>query len=147
MNNIVFHLSGSTAALRYAEQYLADRGYTISAEPSSAVTHLLLPVPSFDSGGTIKGGGLIEDTLKLFPENVTIFGGNLQNSALSAKNALICCKIPYTWPKTQPSPLTVLSALPGTTFLLYLTNAPYWSSAGAGSVNALPASSKPWVPM
>ncbi|MBQ2785890.1 MAG: hypothetical protein IJF02_05255 [Oscillospiraceae bacterium] len=88
MNNTVFHFSGSTAALRHAEQYLSDRGYTISAEPTHAVTHLLLPVPSFDPGGIIKGGGLLEDTLKLLPEDVTVIGGNLQNSALSAKNCI-----------------------------------------------------------
>lgn len=88
MNNIVFHLSGSTAALRCAAQYLADRGYTISTEPSHAVTHLLLPVPSFDPDGIIKGGGHIENTLKLLPENVTVIGGNLQNSALSTKNCI-----------------------------------------------------------
>ena len=88
MNNIVFHLSGSTAALRYAEQYLSDRGYAISTEPSQTVTYLLLPVPSFDSGGVIKGGGRIEDILKLLPENVTVIGGNLQNSALSTKKCI-----------------------------------------------------------
>lgn len=88
MNNTVFHLSGSTAALRYAEQYLSDRGYTISAEPSHIVTHLLLPVPSFDSGGIIKGGGHIEDTLRLLPEGITVIGGNLLNSGLSAKNSI-----------------------------------------------------------
>ena len=88
MNNTVFHFSGSTAALRYAEQYLSDRGYTVSTEPSPAVTHLLLPVPSFDPGGIIKGGGHIEDTLRLLPENITVIGGNLQNFALSAKKCI-----------------------------------------------------------
>lgn len=88
MNNTVFHLSGSTAALRYAEQYLSDRGYTISSGPSHIVTHLLLPVPSFDSGGIIKGGGHIEDTLKLLPEDVTVIGGNLLNSGLSAPKSI-----------------------------------------------------------
>jgi len=52
------------------------------------VTHLLLPVPSFDSDGIIKGGGRIEDILKLLPENVTVIGGNLQSSALSAKKCI-----------------------------------------------------------
>jgi len=100
MNNTVFHLSGSTAALRYAEQYLSDRGYTISSGPSHIVTHLLLPVPSFDSGGIIKGGGHIEDALKLLSEDITVIGGNipllaqksidlLQDSLYLAENAAI----------------------------------------------------------
>ena len=84
MNNTVLHLAGNTAALRFAEQYLADRGYALSPEPSEAVTHLLLPVPSFDPSGSIKGGGNIEDILKLLPKNITIIGGNLGNTALSA---------------------------------------------------------------
>ena len=88
MNNIVFHLSGSTAALRYAEQYLSDRGYIISAKPSHAVTHLLLPIPSFDSNGLIKGGGHIEDTLRLLPEDITIIGGNLQKTSLAEVNCI-----------------------------------------------------------
>ena len=84
MNNTVLHLAGSTAALRFAEQDLADRGYALSPEPSEAVTHLLLPVPSFDPSGSIKGGGNIEDILKLLPKNITIIGGNLGNTALCA---------------------------------------------------------------
>ena len=88
MNNTVFHLSGSNAALRYAEQYLSGWGYAISPEPSASVTHLLLPVPSFDPNGIIKGGGHIEDTLKLLPEDITVIGGNLQIPGLSAKKCI-----------------------------------------------------------
>jgi dipicolinate synthase subunit A len=41
------------------------------------VTHLLLPVPSFDSDGTIKGGGELPELLKNLPKDITIVGGNL----------------------------------------------------------------------
>ena len=88
MNNTVFHFSGSTAALRFAAQYLSDRGYTVCEKPSPAVTHLLLPVPSFDPDGLIKGGGDLNDTIRLLPQNVTVIGGNLQACPLSEECAI-----------------------------------------------------------
>lgn len=77
MKQPVFCTAGDTAALRYARNFLQKLGYTVSAEPNAAVTHLLLPVPSLEADGTIKGGQRLEDSLKTLPEDVTVLGGNL----------------------------------------------------------------------
>lgn len=95
MNDTVFLLSGRTPALRYAEQYLSARGYSVSLKPSQTVTHLLLPVPSFDSGGFLKGGGNIEDILRHLPEDVCVIGGNLQHPALSTKRCIDLLQDPF----------------------------------------------------
>ena len=73
MEQIVFSTYGNSPALVHARNCLESWGYTVSSDPAQA-THLLLPVPSFDDAGNIKGGG------KLPPgsEGVTILGGNLQ---------------------------------------------------------------------
>lgn len=77
MKQPVFCTAGDTAALRNARNFLQKLGYTVSTEPSAAVTHLLLPVPSLEADGTIKGGQRLEDSLKTLPEDVTVLGGNL----------------------------------------------------------------------
>lgn len=77
MNQPIFYTAGETDALHHAQNRLLQWGYTISPIPSTHVTHLLLPVPSFDSPDILKGGQRLSDTLKHLPENITIFGGNL----------------------------------------------------------------------
>lgn len=82
MNGILFYPSGESRALTYAVRYLSQQGVDIAAAPSPQVTHLLLPVPSFDTTGYIKGGGSLVHTLSQLPENITIMGGNLQKTDL-----------------------------------------------------------------
>ena len=81
------------------------------------MTHLLLPVPSFEPDGTIKGGGDPEALLKALPKDITIIGGNLDHPAVNnyekidllrdplylAKNAQITahCAIALAASKTQ----------------------------------------------
>ena len=45
--------------------------------PCEGITHLLLPVPSFDHAGNLKGGGDLEQTLEKLPKGITILGGNI----------------------------------------------------------------------
>lgn len=52
--------------------------------PSPEITHLLLPIPSFEADGTIKGGGSLEELLRMLPKNVTVIGGNLNTPALAS---------------------------------------------------------------
>lgn len=78
MNRILFYPSGESRALTYAVRYLSQQGVGIASTPSPQVTHLLLPVPSFDANGYIKGGGSLVHTLSQLPESVTVMGGNLQ---------------------------------------------------------------------
>lgn len=73
MEKIVFSTYGQSPALIHARNYLKSWGYTVSPDPAAA-THLLLPVPSFDDAGNIKGGG----SLPQLQEDAVVFGGNLQ---------------------------------------------------------------------
>lgn len=82
MNNHTFFLAGSTPALSVAKAALIRRGCNIAEQPGREVTHLLLPVPSFEANGAVKGGGQLQDILVLLPSNVTVFGGNLNRPEL-----------------------------------------------------------------
>ncbi len=63
-----FHTAGSTDALRYAAAAL----WTFGWEYDASAKILLLPVPSFDDDGRLRGGGRLEDILT--PDTVVIGG-------------------------------------------------------------------------
>lgn len=84
MKNHRFFPAGNTAALAFTVQALRKRGCDIAAAPGPEVTHLLLPVPSFDADGAIQGGGVLEDVLRALPPNITVMGGNLAVPALES---------------------------------------------------------------
>lgn len=73
----------NNAALDHAGRQLMRRGITAAPLPGADVTHLLLPVPSFNADGSLRGGGSIESLLRQLPERVCILGGNLNHSALA----------------------------------------------------------------
>ncbi len=77
-----FYTAGYTTALSYAINYLKRENQTILSQPKDA-THLLLPVPSFEPDGRIKGGGDLESLLNDLPKNITVLGGNLDRPELS----------------------------------------------------------------
>lgn len=79
MNGPVFYTAGHTDALDYAACELANKGCTIADAPDKTVTHLLLPVPSFEADGTLKGGGNLVQTLEHLSRNVTVLCGNPGN--------------------------------------------------------------------
>lgn len=70
---------GHSAALKYACTLLKKAGIPTAEKPCDAVTHLLLPVPSFDPDGSIKGGGYLNELLAMLPKDITVIGGNLQS--------------------------------------------------------------------
>ena len=82
MEKIIFSTYGSSHALTFARNALIGWGYPVSSDLEEA-THVLLPVPSFDDGGNVKGAG----PLPALGEGVTVFGGNLQ--------ALTCKKVDF----------------------------------------------------
>lgn len=88
MNGITFYPAGSSPALTYALQRLEALGCSIADSPTDAVTHLLLPVPSFDQNGQIRGGGDLKQILSSLPKSVTVVGGNLQHPLLEDYNTL-----------------------------------------------------------
>lgn len=81
MDGITFCLSGETSALRYAGEFLSAKGISIVSSPSPKVTHLLLPVPSFDGKGLVRGGGAPEAILSQLSDRVVIMGGYLSHPA------------------------------------------------------------------
>lgn len=95
MNTAIFYTAGDTAALQAARQNLLDRGITVVDQPAPDVTHLLLPVPSFEPDGRIKGGGVLEHILTDLPENLCVIGGNLQHPALMGYNVWDLLHDPY----------------------------------------------------
>lgn len=82
MDQITIYQAGYSKAIQQACRILVEKGIRFAGEPGPEVTHLLLPVPSFESDGRIIGGGILEHLLADLPEDVTIVGGNLEHTAL-----------------------------------------------------------------
>lgn len=77
MKRICFCTAGASPALTYARNQLMDWGYAVTGKPEDAVTHLLLPVPSLEESGAIRGGAAWEEFLPQLPPQVTVLGGGL----------------------------------------------------------------------
>lgn len=88
MNQITVYAAGKTPVIRSALRALSQKGIRIAGEPAPDVTHLLLPAPSFERDGRIRGGGILEHILSDLPETVTVIGGNLDHSALAGYQTL-----------------------------------------------------------
>lgn len=82
MNGTILYPAGNTAALRFAADALHRHGIAVVRGPAPDVTHLLLPVPSFEADGRIRGGGILEHILAKLPENICVIGGNLDHPTL-----------------------------------------------------------------
>ena len=78
MNSYKILPAGDSAALDYTVEILQQKGYSIALAPDPEVKYLLLPVPSFEASGCIKGGIPLRSLLEQLPEDVCILGGNLQ---------------------------------------------------------------------
>lgn len=83
MNSPIFFAAGKSAALEHAVRLLTEQGFCVLSEPDSTVTHLLLPIPSFDADNSVKGGVCLEQVLSQLPKSVTVFGGNLSHPSLA----------------------------------------------------------------
>ena len=92
MSKYIFYPATKSPALLAAAERLKSRGYCVVDRPCESVTHLLLPVPSFDPDGTIKGGGDPNELLSLLPKNITIVGGAL--SAVQSTKTMDLLKDP-----------------------------------------------------
>lgn len=82
MKNYILFSENLTPALKIANSILRG-SFTVLDHPSPDITHLLLPVPSFDADGSIKGGRSLTELLERLPENITVIGGNLKHPALT----------------------------------------------------------------
>lgn len=77
LKKICFCTAGVSEALTHARNRLLSWGYSVVSKPDETVTHLLLPVPSLDADGAIKGGSQISEILPQLPPDVTVLGGML----------------------------------------------------------------------
>ena len=83
MDQVTLFPAADTAALRSAAAYLQKRGCQITDAADSTVTHLLLPVPSLDAQGYIKGSGAdLGQLLQGLSEKTVVIGGNLDGIPL-----------------------------------------------------------------
>lgn len=82
MDSTSFYLAGSTPSLVCAGAYLARQGVDIAPQPDGNVTHLLLPVPSFDAELQLVGGEDLGEILVALRDDITILGGRLNHPLL-----------------------------------------------------------------
>lgn len=109
MDKCKFYLAGHTPAIKYAGETLKDLGFTLLPRPDASITHVLLPVPSFEPDGSIKGGGSLADLLSQLHKNVVIMGGGLDRPELERYNCIDFLKDPtYT---SQNAAITAHCAL------------------------------------
>jgi hypothetical protein len=81
MSHYIFYPATHSPALLAAAETLKRKGYGVVSRPCESVTHLLLPVPSFEAG-RVKGGWKLESILAALPGDITVVGGNLNHPAL-----------------------------------------------------------------
>ena len=95
MNDLIFYCAGSSKALYYAAAFLMEEGAVFLPCPDHTVTHLLLPIPSFEKDGSIKGGGDLSEILSQLPKTVTVIGGNLRRPELNEYDVLDLLEDPW----------------------------------------------------
>lgn len=95
MHELIFYCAGSSRALYYAAAFLMEEGAVFLPCPDHTVTHLLLPIPSFDGDGRIKGGGDLSELLDQLPRTVTVVGGGLDRPELRDYEVLDLLEDPW----------------------------------------------------
>ena len=95
MYDMIVYCAGSSRALYYAAAFLMEEGAVFLPCPDYTVTHLLLPVPSFEADGSIKGGGDLSTILSQLPKTVTVIGGNLHRAELDEYDTLDLLEDPW----------------------------------------------------
>lgn len=78
MTERVFYAAGNTGALTHAATELKRNGFAFTDSPTQAVTHLLLPVPSFSLSSEE-----LRQVLAGLPKDITVFGGFLDRPELT----------------------------------------------------------------
>lgn len=82
MNQHIFYTPGNSPALAYCKEDLIRRGWEAASSPTAQVTDLILPVPSFEPDGKIKGGQSLDEILQRLPKNISVYGGFLDHAEL-----------------------------------------------------------------
>jgi len=88
MKHSIIYIPVRSPVCDFTAAALQDRGVTVTDRPAPDVTHLLLPVPSFESSGRVRGGLILEHLLGELPDSVTVIGGNLNHPILNSYTKL-----------------------------------------------------------
>lgn len=95
MSRYIFYPVNRSAVLQAAGECLKTKGYGVVSRSCEGVTHLLLPVPSFDDKGQLKGGGDPDAALKNLSKDVTIVGGNIPADRFPGYKIIDLMKDPF----------------------------------------------------
>ena len=82
MDKKAIYTAGTTAACRFAAQYLRSLGLVIADSPGQHCGYLLLDVPSFGADGLLRSGERMQTFLSQLPADILICGGNLSHPSL-----------------------------------------------------------------
>ena len=77
MKKIRFCTAGDSQSLLHARNCLLAWGYDVLPSPDLTATHLLLPIPSLDPQGLIRGGPPLQQILAQCSPEITVLGGIL----------------------------------------------------------------------
>ncbi len=88
MSRYIFYPGNRSLVLSACCEALKQKGYGVVDRPCESVSHLLLPVPSFQEDGSIKGGGDLQELLQKLPAGVTVVGGFLDHPLLAGYNKM-----------------------------------------------------------
>ena len=77
MASYYIYIPAKTQVTTIAANILQKQGVHLSDMPNEQITHVLLPIPSFDRAGKFKCEIPFSQLLSSLPTNVTIIGGNL----------------------------------------------------------------------
>ena len=102
MGKPVFLISGQSAALDYARAYFTKWRCPITDTPDDRVTHLLLPVPLWNTEG-------ISSVLEALHPSVTVMGGKLQDPVFDGYTCRDFLKDP--WYLSENADITAYGAV------------------------------------
>lgn len=85
MEDITVFRAGTTQAIRYAADILAQSGIKTVCEPCDGVSCVLLDVPGIGADGNLRGGGDLRELMETIPGNARIIGGGLEHPLLEGR--------------------------------------------------------------
>ena len=83
MKKILIYPAGCTPGCLAAVKLLEAQGVPVTDHITPEATHLLLDIPSFTPGGTLRSGADFSQLMALVPERITLIGGKLPQTVTS----------------------------------------------------------------
>ena len=94
MEKAVFYAAGYAASHTYACKALARQGVIFTEKPEMA-DFLLLPVPSLDDGGYIRGGGSAAVLAEKLEPSAAVIGGKLEGNIFPGRRCIDLLDDPF----------------------------------------------------